>query len=52
MKREEMLNKIVDANYQFDVLVIGGGATGTGTALESASRGYNTLLLERSDFAN
>ena len=51
MKREEMLDKIVDANYKFDVLVIGGGATGAGTALESASRGYRTLLLEQSDFA-
>ena len=51
MKREEMLDKIIDANYKFDVLVIGGGATGVGTALESASRGYHTLLLEQSDFA-
>jgi len=33
------------------VLVVGGGATGLGTAVEAASRGYRTLLLERSDFA-
>ncbi len=35
----------------WDVLVIGGGSTGLGTALEAASRGYSTLLLEQSDFA-
>jgi glycerol-3-phosphate dehydrogenase len=36
---------------QWDVLVIGGGASGLGTAVEAASRGYKTLLLERNDFA-
>lgn len=35
----------------WDVLVIGGGATGLGTALDAASRGYRTLLFEQSDFA-
>ncbi|MBT4073509.1 MAG: glycerol-3-phosphate dehydrogenase/oxidase [Chloroflexi bacterium] len=35
-----------------DVLIIGGGATGLYTALESASRGYSTVLLERGDFAS
>ncbi len=35
----------------WDVVVIGGGATGLGTAVEAASRGYKTLLLERDDFA-
>jgi glycerol-3-phosphate dehydrogenase len=33
------------------MIVVGGGATGLGTAVESASRGYRTLLLEQSDFA-
>jgi glycerol-3-phosphate dehydrogenase len=33
------------------VLVIGGGATGLGAAVEAASRGYRTLLVERFDFA-
>ena len=51
MKREEMLDKILDVNYTFDIVVIGGGATGVGTALEAASRGYQTLLVEQSDFA-
>ncbi len=36
---------------QWDIIIIGGGATGLGIALDSASRGYATLLLEQSDFA-
>jgi glycerol-3-phosphate dehydrogenase len=35
----------------WDIIVIGGGATGLGVALDGASRGYKTLLLEQSDFA-
>lgn len=35
----------------WDVIVIGGGATGLGTAIEAATRGYKTLLLEQYDFA-
>ena len=35
----------------WDVLVIGGGATGLGTALDSSTRGFKTLLLEQSDYA-
>lgn len=39
------------SGFNWDVIVIGGGATGLGIALDSASRGYKTLLLEQSDFA-
>ncbi|NDK56995.1 glycerol-3-phosphate dehydrogenase/oxidase [Pontibacter fetidus] len=35
----------------WDVIVVGGGATGLGVAVDAASRGYKTLLLEQSDFA-
>ena len=35
----------------WDVLIIGGGATGLGTAVEAASRGYQTVLVEQHDFA-
>jgi len=35
----------------FDVIVVGGGATGMGTAVDAASRGYSVLLLEQDDFA-
>jgi glycerol-3-phosphate dehydrogenase len=37
---------------QFDVLVIGGGITGAGVALDAASRGLRTALVERDDFAS
>jgi glycerol-3-phosphate dehydrogenase len=43
--------KEIGQSQQWDVLVIGGGATGLGTAVEAASRGLRTLLLERNDFA-
>lgn len=36
---------------EWDIIVIGGGATGLGTALDAASRGLKTLLVEQSDFA-
>ncbi|GGA59344.1 glycerol-3-phosphate dehydrogenase [Edaphobacter acidisoli] len=48
--RSERLREI-DQTAQWDVLVVGGGASGLGTAVEAASRGYRTLLLERDDFA-
>ena len=35
----------------WDVVVIGGGATGLGSAVDAASRGYSTVLLEADDFA-
>jgi glycerol-3-phosphate dehydrogenase len=35
----------------FDIIIIGGGATGLGCAVDAASRGYKTLLLEKYDFA-
>ncbi|MCC6935850.1 MAG: FAD-dependent oxidoreductase, partial [Thermomicrobiales bacterium] len=48
MRRDEQLERL---DRIFDVLVIGGGATGLGVALDSASRGYATLLVEARDFA-
>ncbi|MEA1897183.1 MAG: FAD-dependent oxidoreductase, partial [Bacteroidota bacterium] len=51
MNRESAIKKLNTRNDSWDVLVIGGGATGLGTALDAASRGYKTLLLEQSDFA-
>lgn len=50
MKREIQLQKAKNEK-QWDIIVIGGGATGLGVALESASKKYKTLLLEASDFA-
>ncbi len=40
------------ASEQFDVLVIGGGITGAGVALDAASRGLKTALVEKDDFAS
>merc|ERR1719359_2794466 len=37
---------------EFDILVIGGGATGTGVAMDGAMRGLNVALVERDDFAS
>jgi glycerol-3-phosphate dehydrogenase len=51
MTREEILGQLEDSSRTWDMIVIGGGATGLGTAVEAASRGYRTLLLERDDFA-
>ena len=36
--------------FDYDVIIIGGGATGLGTAVEAATRGYKTLLLEGYDY--
>ena len=36
---------------QFDIIIIGGGATGSGIALDASPRGYKTLLLEKNDFS-
>ena len=42
---------ILSSPTNWDILIIGGGATGLGIAVDSASRGFKTLLLEQSDFA-
>ena len=51
MTRTEALQRLDDRSTIWDVLVIGGGATGLGCAVDAAARGYRTLLLEKSDFA-
>jgi glycerol-3-phosphate dehydrogenase len=50
MRRESMLSTIRNRRDPWDMLVIGGGATGAGVAVDAASRGYSVLLLEREDF--
>ncbi len=50
MNRDELIPRLDEPDV-WDVLVIGGGASGLGAAVESASRGYQTLLLEQHDFA-
>jgi glycerol-3-phosphate dehydrogenase len=50
MKRHEQISKLNETK-EWDVIVIGGGASGLGTALDAASRGYKTILVEAVDFA-
>jgi glycerol-3-phosphate dehydrogenase len=51
MNRTVAIKKLSNPNYTWDVVVIGGGATGLGTAVDAASRGFRTLLLEKYDFS-
>jgi len=52
MNRDEMLKRAGETRSNpWDIVIIGGGATGLGIAVDSASRGYGTLLVEQSDFA-
>jgi glycerol-3-phosphate dehydrogenase len=51
MNREDMRQRLRAAREPWDVLVIGGGATGLGCALDAASRGLTVALVEQSDFA-
>ena len=49
--REQLLQQAQTKDVVWDVVVIGGGATGLGVAFEAATKGYQTLLLEQADFA-
>ncbi len=52
MNREEMIARVEQRGAEpWDVVVIGGGATGAGVAVDAATRGFSVLLLEREDFA-
>src|SRR5436309_2843636 len=50
MTRDEMWRRVRAHPKPWDIIVVGGGATGVGVAIDAASRGYDTLLLEQSDF--
>ncbi len=51
IERERLLAQLRESRL-WDVLVIGGGATGLGIALDAANRGFRTVLLEARDFAS
>ncbi|HEX2973702.1 MAG TPA: glycerol-3-phosphate dehydrogenase/oxidase [Tepidisphaeraceae bacterium] len=51
MRRADMLSRLEDRGRVWDFVIIGGGATGLGVAIDAAARGYQTLLLEQNDFA-
>jgi glycerol-3-phosphate dehydrogenase len=50
MNRQAMLDLASQTPKQWDFIIIGGGATGAGIAVDAATRGYSALLLERADF--
>ncbi len=50
MRREEMIGKVRERQEPWDIVVIGGGATGVGVAVDAAARGLSVLLLEAHDF--
>jgi glycerol-3-phosphate dehydrogenase len=50
MNRADMLDRATTRREPWDIIVIGGGATGAGIALDAITRGYSVLLLERHDF--
>ena len=50
MNRDAILARVRNRDKPWDIIVIGGGATGVGCAVDAASRGYDALLLEQHDF--
>ena len=50
MNRQSCIQTI-ESNIEFDICIIGGGATGLGIAVDAASRGLKTILVEKNDFA-
>ncbi|MCP3963720.1 MAG: glycerol-3-phosphate dehydrogenase/oxidase [bacterium] len=53
MNRDEMIDNLAEQEEKgpWDLIIIGGGATGLGAAVDAASRGYDVALFEQSDFA-
>lgn len=51
MNRAHAIGTLLEQPTLWDVLVIGGGATGLGVAVDAAARGLKTALVEQSDFA-
>src|SRR5450631_3218547 len=52
MNRPAMLARVNARSTPWDIVVIGGGATGVGVAVDAANRGFDVLLLERMDFGS
>jgi len=51
MNRSQAIDQLVNTTGRWDIIIIGGGATGLGAAVDGAARGYRVLLLEQDDFA-
>ena len=50
MKRDNHIKQIADPSIVWDIVIVGGGATGLGAAVDAASRGFKVVLLEQADF--
>jgi glycerol-3-phosphate dehydrogenase len=50
MNRDEMLRRALSQRQPWDMVIVGGGATGVGVAVDAAARGYEVLLVEQHDF--
>lgn len=51
MNRTDLLKRLDQPAKQWDIVVVGGGATGLGIAVDAATRGYSVVALEMADFA-
>jgi len=51
MQRPAAIEQLSDPSTRWDMLIVGGGATGLGCAVDAASRGYKVALLEQADYA-
>ncbi|MDO8541259.1 MAG: glycerol-3-phosphate dehydrogenase/oxidase [Opitutaceae bacterium] len=51
MQRESALDRLRADAGEFDILIVGGGASGLGAAVDAAARGYRVALIEQADFA-
>src|ERR1700722_7639540 len=52
MNRPAMLDRVKARSTPWDIVVIGGGVTGVGVAVDAANRGFDVLLLERMKFGS
>jgi glycerol-3-phosphate dehydrogenase len=50
MRREEMIERLQERTEPWDIVIIGGGATGMGVAVDAAARGFSVALVEAHDF--
>lgn len=50
MNREQLIAQLKNKEAEWDIVVVGGGATGLGVAVDAATRGYKVALLEQNDF--
>ena len=50
--RDEHIKELTDPNVEYDLLIVGSGASGAGVALEAVSRGLKCAVIDKNDFAS